>query len=57
MKILIKPKQNRPLAGRCKMWLAIIDKLRTESTEIILSLTEDLKTVYEEMLTTYEIKT
>lgn len=39
------------------MWLAIIDKLRTESTEIILSLTEDLKTVYEEMLTTYEIKT
>ena len=41
----------------CLSWLAIIDKLRTESTEIILSLTEDLKTVYEEMLTTYEIKT
>ena len=41
----------------CLSWLAIIDRLRTESTEIVLSLTEDLNTVYEEMIAIYETKT
>ena len=38
------------------LWLAIIDELRTKNAEVVLSLTEELKSVYEKMSATYEIK-
>ena len=38
------------------LWLAFIDELRTKNAEVVLSLTEELKSVYEKMSATYEIK-
>ena len=40
----------------CLSWLAFIDELRTKNAEVVLSLTEELKSVYEKMSATYEIK-
>ena len=39
------------------LWLAVIDELRTKSSEIILSLTEELKIVYEHMVDIYKTRT
>lgn len=49
--------ENRPDGAVCKLWLAIIDELRTKSAEIVLSLTEELNPVYEELVSIYETKT
>ena len=40
----------------CLSWLAIINELRTKNAEVVLYLTEELKSVYEKMSATYEIK-
>lgn len=53
----IKSKQNRSDRAVFKLWLAIIDELRTKSAEIVLSLTEELKIVYEHMVDIYETRT
>lgn len=49
--------ENRPDGAVFKLWLAIIDELRTKSAEIVLSLTEELKIVYEHMVDIYETRT
>lgn len=46
--------ENRPDRAVCKLWLAFIDELRTKNAEVVLSLTEELKLVYEEIISTYE---
>ena len=42
MKILIKPKKNRPLAGRCKMWLRGLNMGRTREVLDLLSLGKNI---------------
>lgn len=51
-----KPFAQMPETKGRLTWLAFIDELRTKNAEVVLSLTEELKSVYEKMSATYEIK-
>lgn len=56
-KVLTKKNAAKSTILRRNLWLAVIDELRTKSSEIILSLTEELKIVYEHMVDIYKTRT